>query len=239
MIEAAVFDLYETLITEFDPEWKQGPTVAERLGMEEPAFRSAWSQMRENRFLGLIPDYSSVLREICTNAGIQVDECVLQTLLEERRALKARPFAMMDESVVNMVATLRSRGLRLGLVSNACVEEAEGWDTCKLARHFDSVVFSYQAHRMKPDPAIYTLACGRLGVAPERTVFVGDGGDRELTGAADVGMSPFWATWFLDRWPMSTNRHAGALKHGADRFPRLRLPSDLVSVLSKSRTTRD
>lgn len=41
---------------------------------------------------------------------------------------------------------------------------------------------------MKPDPAIYLLACRRLGVAPEDCVFVGDGGDRELEGAAAVGM---------------------------------------------------
>ncbi len=38
------------------------------------------------------------------------------------------------------------------------------------------------------DPAIYLLACERLGVEPAECVFVGDGANDELAGAARVGM---------------------------------------------------
>ena len=37
---------------------------------------------------------------------------------------------------------------------------------------------------------VYRLACERLGVEPDRCLYVGDGSSRELTGAREVGMTP-------------------------------------------------
>jgi putative hydrolase of the HAD superfamily len=37
---------------------------------------------------------------------------------------------------------------------------------------------------------MYLAACRRLGVAPEECLYVGDGGSRELSGAASVGIVP-------------------------------------------------
>ena len=51
-------------------------------------------------------------------------------------------------------------------------------------------VFSVEVGRCKPDPMIYLEACWRMRVAPEDCLYVGDGGSRELTGAAAVGMTP-------------------------------------------------
>ena len=44
----------------------------------------------------------------------------------------------------------------------------------------------------KPAPAIYALSVEQLGVAPERCLFLGDGGNRELTGARKAGMVAAW-----------------------------------------------
>lgn len=43
-------------------------------------------------------------------------------------------------------------------------------------------------HR-KPEPAAYLVASDALGVEPRNCVFVGDGGSRELSGAAALGMT--------------------------------------------------
>ncbi len=45
-------------------------------------------------------------------------------------------------------------------------------------------------HHRKPDPRIYQLALQRLGCAPEACFYVGDGSDRELTGAREAGIQP-------------------------------------------------
>jgi putative hydrolase of the HAD superfamily len=50
----------------------------------------------------------------------------------------------------------------------------------------------------KPDPAVYRLAAERLGAEPEECVFVGDGADGELPGAAATGMTVFRTVEFRD-----------------------------------------
>jgi len=50
----------------------------------------------------------------------------------------------------------------------------------------------------------------RLRVQPETIVYIGDGGDNDLTGAEQAGLRAFRATWFVRRssqdpaWPELT-----------------------------------
>jgi putative hydrolase of the HAD superfamily len=62
------------------------------------------------------------------------------------------------------------------------------WSTSPFAPYIDAAVFSCEVRVKKPDPAIYHFACTRLGIPPERCLYVGDGADRELTGAARAGL---------------------------------------------------
>lgn len=232
MFEAVVFDLYETLITEYDPEFKLGPSIGAELGIEEDSFTRGWALLRERRETGDIPDYASALREICSMVDTRPDERTIQQLLEERLALKAKPFAQVDNEILAMVTLLRKQGTRLALLSNATLEDAAGWGKSSLAKNFDYVAFSYEVRLTKPDPAIYALVCDRLGIAPSSAAFIGDGGDSELVGARDAGLSPYWATWFLDRWPAKTKRMETVLRNGAGEFPRLRSPSEVLAVMA-------
>lgn len=43
---------------------------------------------------------------------------------------------------------------------------------------------------MKPEPAIYRAALDALHLLPDQTLYVGDGSDEELSGAARCGMRP-------------------------------------------------
>ena len=43
----------------------------------------------------------------------------------------------------------------------------------------------------KPDPAIYSKACGVLGVKPERCVYIGDNLKRDVEGARLAGYGMF------------------------------------------------
>ena len=51
---------------------------------------------------------------------------------------------------------------------------------------------------MKPDRGAYLSVCAEMGVAPESCVFVGDGGDRELTGAGRAGLRPVLLEYSTD-----------------------------------------
>ena len=63
------------------------------------------------------------------------------------------------------------------------------WSETAFHGLFDAEIFSCSVGLRKPDPRIYHLACGQLGVAPEDALFVGDGDNDELAGAERVGMT--------------------------------------------------
>ena len=220
---AVVFDLYETLITEFDPDWRSARTPAEILGVDPEVFDQVWRGYKEARMISVV-DYRDILREACTIGGVAIDAPTIDILYTARLAMKAKPFLSVDPSIHDSLQQLKADGLKLGLISNCSVEEVAAWPQCPLAPLFDATVFSYEFGAAKPDPAIYLHACERLNVDPEHSVFVGDGGSDELAGAARVGMRPYRARWFLDRWP---GRRAAQPR---TECPQLTAVTDVLSI---------
>ena len=90
------------------------------------------------------------------------------------------------EDVLPVLAELRERGLKLGLVSNT------GRNLEEFVRHHgldvDAAVSSGMHGKTKPHPTIFQAALARLGVAPEAAVMVGDSIEDDIDGAKAVGM---------------------------------------------------
>lgn len=227
--KAVIFDLYETLISEYVPVWKPQQTVIERLGLTVEAFRPVWHRLQHARFTGEIPDYATALRLVCHELGQKPDEVLLAKLQQERLELKRRPFLHIDETVLTLLSRLAQQDIPLCVLSNAASEEVAAWPESPLASFIQTTVFSCDVGLVKPDAAIYELACARLGVEPEDTLFVGDGGSDELNGAANAGLTPLWATWFVDQWP--SWKGSAVMHEAASQFSRLRAPLDLMPFL--------
>jgi putative hydrolase of the HAD superfamily len=88
------------------------------------------------------------------------------------------------------LARLRPTGLTLGLISNF-----EQWlegllEALEVAHFFDVTVISGVEGVEKPDARIFHLALQRAGVAPERSVYVGDNPAFDIEAARAVGMIP-------------------------------------------------
>jgi len=227
--KAILFDLYETLISEFDPAATPRPSMATRLGVEEATFAAAWRQVYTQRMTGTIPDFPAALHAICQRLGATPDAAVIAQLHRERLAAKARPFTNIVTPIVELIQRLHAMSIKLGVLSNAAREEGAPWETCVLAPCFDTVIFSYQVGCMKPDPQVYRLACERLGTAAADTLFVGDGGSDELVGAAQAGLTAYWAQWFFVPWP--AEKRSASWRERAARFPALPTPEDLLHRL--------
>ena len=60
----------------------------------------------------------------------------------------------------------------------------------------DAAVFADEAGARKPNPEPFLEACRQLGVDPAATLFVGDDLERDVQGAAAVGMKTAQAVWF-------------------------------------------
>ena len=103
--------------------------------------------------------------------------------------------------------------LRLGIVTNGEGEPQRAkLAAIGLADRFPVVIASAEAGVAKPDPAIFALACERLGVAPREAAHVGDRLDLDAHGAAAAGLRGVW----LDR------RRTGAAAAGVMTIATLR-----------------
>lgn len=86
------------------------------------------------------------------------------------------------------LARLRAAGLRLAVVSNSDGRAAQALAAAGLLEHFEFVVDSGEVGIEKPDPRIFQLALERLGIAPERAMYVGDLYEVDAVGARAAGL---------------------------------------------------
>jgi putative hydrolase of the HAD superfamily len=198
-IKAVIFDLFETLVSEFT----NGDRISNRsynyldfLGISNEDFKQAWSSRQQQRMEGYFPDYPSVVKDIIENAGLRYHRETVHYLFDKRIEEKKLPFLNIRPDIIKLLNDLRDDGMKLGLVSNCTEEEVRGWNKSELAPFFDQVLFSYQVGMAKPDIRIYELACEQLSVTPEEAVFIGDGGSDELNGANQAGLQALQAIWF-------------------------------------------
>lgn len=85
-----------------------------------------------------------------------------------------------------LVATVRSLGVRTGLLSNSWGFSPYPMD--ELEAHFDDIVLSGAVGLRKPDPAIYHLAADRLGAGLGDCVFIDDLAGN-VRAASELGMA--------------------------------------------------
>jgi putative hydrolase of the HAD superfamily len=199
MVQAVIFDLFETLITESRTQPAGVSSLAPSFGCEREAFQTHWKALRPAVTVGRV-SFRQALSDIAARLGGHADEVILQRLCDERTRAKAEPFAQVEHEVLMIVDYLRSRNLRLGIISNCFAEDVAAWPQCSLASCFDCTVFSSEVGLAKPDPQIYVEATRRLRVDPAEAWFIGDGGQDELSGAMQAGLRAFRALWFLRRW---------------------------------------
>jgi epoxide hydrolase-like predicted phosphatase len=89
--------------------------------------------------------------------------------------------------LVHRARDLRARGYRVAVVTNNIREWEATWTRTIPLEWFDVVVDSCVVGLRKPDPEIYLLACERLGVDPEESVFLDDM-EINVSGARAIGM---------------------------------------------------
>ncbi len=88
-----------------------------------------------------------------------------------------------------VIEELERRGYKLGIISNVITsKEIHDWlEADDFNKYFKSVVLSSLFRHRKPDPDIYWEAAKRIGVPPERCVYVGDNPARDVEGTRKAG----------------------------------------------------
>jgi len=121
----------------------------------------------------------------CHRAG---DAVVLERIAERFIA----PVRAAAQQNVPILAELRRRGLRLGVVSNACGNVQVLCDEFGFSPFLDCVIDSHWAGVAKPDPAIFRLALDGVSASAAATLMVGDSYDRDIVPAHNLGMQTAW-----------------------------------------------
>jgi putative hydrolase of the HAD superfamily len=143
-------------------------------------------------------EYPGLVRQCLLDLGIEVGDDELDRFLEAEHAAW-EPARVLASTTHGLLESLRARGLKLGLVSNAF---DPGWllhrDLAQLglAERLDFSVFSSEVGLRKPHAAIFERALEALGVEPGSALFVGDRLYEDVRGAGELGMTTVQALWF-------------------------------------------
>lgn len=208
MLEAVLFDWGDTLMAwEWQDELVEAGHRAglESLGNKPPVEVDGMARYLREHYERLFApealdevEYPEIVRELLGTVGVELSDGELRGFLEAEHAAWA-PARRLAANTHPLLDALRTRGLRLGLVSNTF---DPAWllrrdlGQMGVAERLDVAVFSSEVGKRKPHPAIFERALEALGVAAADALFVGDRLREDVGGAGALGMTTVQALWF-------------------------------------------
>lgn len=194
-LEAVTVDALGTLVDLDDPTEPLGTALRER-GVERRrkevgrafAVEAAYYVPRSHE--GRDPSSLARLRRECAHVFLAELGADLDPEEFARPFVEALSFRLVD-GALDAIDRLRASGLALACVTNWDFAFPEHLERAGVADRFAVVVTSAEAGAQKPDPKIFEIALGRLGVPPERALHIGDSdSDRDGAQAAGIAFEP-------------------------------------------------
>ncbi len=196
MINAVIFDLDNTLV-DFMLMKRQAIDAA-ITAMRDAGLKLSAEKIREQidqiyKERGI--EFQNVFDELLFREFSKIDYKILSAgVIAYRRAREA---ALISYPHVTMtLINLSKMNMKLGVVSDAPAREA--WlRLCYLNLHhlFDAVVTFEDTGKRKPDPEPFKRILELLHIKPSEAIMVGDWAERDVVGAAKVGMKTVFARY--------------------------------------------
>ncbi|MCU0411191.1 MAG: HAD-IA family hydrolase [Bacteroidetes bacterium] len=196
MIHAVIFDLDNTLV-DFMAMKAQAIDAAIH-AMRDAGFRLSYAELKSRidaiyKERGI--EFQNVFDELLYREFSKIDYKILSAgVIAYRRAREAALVAYPH--VTMTLIELSKMHLKLGVVSDAPAKEA--WlRLCYLNLHhiFDAVVTFDDTGVRKPKPEPFRKALEQLQVEPTQAMMVGDWAERDMIGAAQLGMKTVFARY--------------------------------------------
>ena len=197
MIRALILDLDNTIIDFV--RLKENAVDAGLAGMAEAGLRFD-KESAHKRIMEIYEEKGWEYQQVFDDFIIELNDGVLDYkflaagIVGYRRAKEAS--LLPYPQVISTLFKLAKRGLKLGVVSDAPSREA--WlRLCYLSLHnvFDEVVTFTDTGKRKPDPEPLKEILRRLDVTADEALMVGDWPERDVAGAAAVGMKTVFARY--------------------------------------------
>lgn len=225
---AILFDLYGTLVKASSRPLSR--RLPEALGVP----RAAWiALLREGLLTRAFPDDAAFTAFVASSlaperAGEAAAACG-ELLHAELASVALVPGA------ASLLAFLKRRGTKLGLVSNLVSPFKAVVGTLGLAASLDAAAFSCDEGVAKPEPEIYRRALSRLGVAAENALFVGDSAPNDVRAPAALGLRTAGVGIPGVDATLASVADLGLLDLSASPFAPLLKPGDTVEVGGRRR----
>lgn len=221
MIKAVIFDMYETLITEYRGYKYFSNMMAKDLGISPKLFGHIWHPSEKARSIGQLT-FEDTIRIIMNKADCH-NKAAYEKVVKTRYETKESCFSHLHHEILPLLQTLKKQDIKIGLISNCFSEEVKVIQESCLFPYFDAPILSYEVGYYKPDKEIFELCIQQLDVLPKECLYVGDGGSNELEGASSCGMNALQAVWYLKEFRTNSYRK--------NNFKQLEKPMDILNYV--------
>jgi putative hydrolase of the HAD superfamily len=182
---ACLVDVYETLVAyDFVAHSR---ALAELAGASPAAWQRAQVEVVRDFDRGAL-SVAQALTRILETCDVHPDADLVARLARADSEYMTARCGLYDDAVPFLRA-LRSRGIKIALVSNCSANTRPLLTALGLLELADETILSCEVGQAKPDPEIYLRALDALGVAAEEAAFVDDQ-PAYCAGAAAVGVRP-------------------------------------------------
>ena len=182
--EACLVDVYDTLLNcDFVAHRTELPTLA---GLTPEAWGAGYSQVRAALGTGQLSKAEGFER-ILRAGGAQARPGLVRALVELDRELLLGSARLYDDALP-FLAALRSRGIKVAIVSNCSEHTRDLLENNGVAELADTLVLSYEVGAEKPAAKIFGYALDQLGATASGALFVDDQ-PSYCAGAAAMGIT--------------------------------------------------
>lgn len=203
-VETVIFDLDDTLHDDTTAYRNAADLVAAEIAAEHAidavALRTAYVAEADRFWMKISADqlttalgplrismWKTALASVGIDDPLVAERCAGRYVLARNEKLALFPGAL------DLLRSLRERGVKLGLLTNGFSEtHREKIELLRIGPLFDAIFIADEVGMLKPDPLLFAHACVKLDSAPARSAMVGDRYDRDVRGAAQAGLFTVW-----------------------------------------------
>jgi putative hydrolase of the HAD superfamily len=203
--EAVIFDLDSTLTNTHQYPFLATNWLLKESGIDSEGFRMLFMRTLFTRYLTAIQDivegapYRSVFDIVHTamvNSLEDLEKPVDSNLVYEA-ASRFKSFHLelssINEGVIGILDILRSKEIKLGVLSNSFEGHARIILTnLELVQYFSSIVDCGDVNAYKPMKAPFEKVLSDLSTDSSKSIYVGDEYYADMVGAKSVGMTSVW-----------------------------------------------
>ena len=182
-LDACLLDAYDTIVhTDFTPYRNVLPTMA---GIPADALYREFGRLAPALSVGQI-SITEAFAEILRARGVEPRPDLVRAMADKSRELLLLSGRLYDD-VLPLLRTLRTRGIKVAIVSNCDENTRDLLVEVGVAALTDVLALSNEVGAVKPAAQIYQYALDKLGVTAEAALFV-DNNATFCAGAAALGI---------------------------------------------------